>query len=69
MFYVIQVRHLIDSGLLAKLSWIDVTDGLLKWFENYLSDRQQTVVINDQASEWAKINISSSLHCLGGKKG
>ena len=32
--------------------------GLLKWFEDYLSNRLQRVVINGQTSEWGDILAS-----------
>ena len=43
------------TGLLAKLSRVGITGNLLKWFENYLSNREQRVVINGQSSEWKHI--------------
>ena len=43
------------NGLIAKLAKIGITGNLLKWFENYLSNRQQRVVINGQESEWGQI--------------
>ena len=43
------------TGLLSKLSRVGITGELLKWFQNYLSNRQQRVVINGQASEWGDI--------------
>ena len=42
-------------GLLAKLSRVGITGTLLRWFENYLSNRQQRVVINGQESPWGTI--------------
>ena len=43
------------TGLLAKLSRVGITGNLLKWFENYLTNRQQRVVVNGQTSDWGKI--------------
>ena len=42
-------------GLLSKLSRIGITGKLLDWFKNYLTDRQQRVVINGQHSNWASV--------------
>ena len=42
-------------GLLHKLHSIGISGHLLKWFENYLSDRVQRVVINGKASSYLKI--------------
>ena len=42
-------------GLLAKLSRVGITGQLLDWFESYLNDRQQRVVINGQSSLWGLI--------------
>ena len=38
------------KGLLYKLRLIGVSGSLLKWFENYLSNRNQRVVLNGQES-------------------
>ena len=42
-------------GLLHKLHYIGISGDLLKWFENYLSNREQKVVINGKASSYLKI--------------
>ena len=42
-------------GLLHKLYSIGISGHLLKWFESYLSDRQQRVVINGKTSSYMKI--------------
>ena len=39
------------KGLLYKLKLIGVDDNLLKWFESYLSERRQQVVIGSENSE------------------
>ena len=39
-------------GLIHKLRDIGCSDGLLNWFSSYLSNRQQCVIYNGQASEW-----------------
>ena len=39
------------NGLLFKLKRIGVHGQILEWFENYLSERQQSVVIRGQKSE------------------
>ena len=53
---------------MAKLSKAEITGGLLKWFEDYLSNRQQRVVINGQTSELgvilAGVPQGSVLGCL-----
>ena len=40
---------------MAKLSKIGITGDLLRWFQNYLTDREQRVVINGQSSDWRTI--------------
>ena len=42
-------------GLLQKLHSIGISGDLLKWFVNYLSNREQRVVINGKASSYLKI--------------
>ena len=44
------------KGLLYKLEAIGIRGHLLNWFRNYLSQRQQRVVLNGQASEWCETN-------------
>ena len=39
--------------LLHKLESIGVSESLLSWFQSYLSDRRQRVVLNGQTSDWA----------------
>ena len=41
--------------LLTKLETLGVTGSLLSWFESYLTDRQQRVVINGVCSEWLPV--------------
>ena len=43
------------AGLLAKVNKVGITGGLLRWFKDFLSKRQQWVVINGQSSEWDNI--------------
>ncbi len=43
-------------GLLNKLLKTGISGTLYKWFENYLTNREQRVVINGQCSSWGKIN-------------
>ena len=43
-------------GLLAKLARVGIAGNLLAWFENYLTNRQQRVVINGQTSSWGKVS-------------
>ena len=40
------------KGLITKLHAIGVRGTLLKWFENYLSNRRQRVVVNGCSSTW-----------------
>ena len=42
-------------GLLSKLSKVGIVGKLLLWFQNYLSDRSQRVVVNGQESSWGSI--------------
>jgi hypothetical protein len=44
------------KGLLHKLKLIGVGGPLLSWFESYLSNRKQRVVIDGQYSQWKNIN-------------
>ena len=43
------------EGLVFKLKTYGVEGNLLKLLENYLTDRQQRVVLNGQASSWKNI--------------
>ena len=43
-------------GLLYKLERSGISQSLLQWFKNYLSNRQQRVVINGKTSTWGTIN-------------
>ena len=43
------------KGLLYKLKKYGIKGNLLRWFENYLLDRQQRVVINGSESPWIGI--------------
>ena len=43
------------KGLLFKLKKCGISGRLLLWFEDYLKDHQQRVVISGQASEWGTI--------------
>lgn len=42
-------------GLKLKLKSIGITKDLLSWFENYLNNRQQRVIIKGSFSKWGKI--------------
>ena len=44
------------KGLLAKLKHYGITGQLFAWFESYLSNRFQRVVLPGGSSEWLKIN-------------
>ena len=43
------------KGIVYKLKLCGVSGNLLKWFESYLKDRLQRVVLNGQFSSWEKI--------------
>ena len=43
------------KGILHKLQKAGI-DGTFLWFESYLSDRRQRVVINGQTSEWGDVS-------------
>ena len=43
------------KGLLYKLESLGVRGSLLKWFESYLSNRKQRVVVDGQTSSWCTI--------------
>ena len=44
------------KGLLYKLKSIGIDNTVLKWFESYLSNRRQQVVINGETSDTKSIN-------------
>ena len=44
------------SFILYKLKSIGIDDAVLKWFESYLSNRRQQVVINGETSDTKSIN-------------
>ena len=44
------------KGLLYKLKRCGIGGKLLTWFQNYLEDRMQRVIINGQASSWKNLN-------------
>ena len=43
------------EGLLYKLSNIGILGQLLQWFQDYLSKRQQRVLVRGQSSDWGTI--------------
>ena len=43
------------AGLLKKLEALGVRNPLLQWFESYLENRMQRVVVEGQSSEWEKV--------------
>ena len=43
------------KGLLYKLRRVGIEGDLLNWFEDYLTDREQRVVIRGQSSNWGSI--------------
>jgi hypothetical protein len=48
------------TGLLKKLEALGVRNPLLQWFESYLENRMQRVVVEGQSSEWEKERASES---------
>ena len=44
------------AGLLRELEALGVRSPLLQWFESYLRNRKQRVVIEGQRSDWRTIN-------------
>ena len=46
------------EGIIAKLKDAGITGNLLKWFQSYLSDRKQRVVLPSTQSEWNDIKAS-----------
>ena len=40
---------------MAKQTKVEITGGLWRWFEDYLSNKQHRVVIHGQTSEWGDI--------------
>jgi hypothetical protein len=44
------------KGLLYKLKSCGITGKLLEWLKDYLTDRQQRVIVNGEHSEWGRIN-------------
>ena len=45
-----------NNELLRKLEALGVQSPLLQWFESYLRNRKQRVVIEGQCSDWRTIN-------------
>ena len=43
------------KGIIYKLRKCGIGGSLLSWFEDYLRNRMQRVVINGQASEWGEV--------------
>ena len=42
--------------LLSKLKYYGITGKVINWFESYLSNRQQRVVLSGHASKWLPVN-------------
>ena len=43
------------NRLLQKLEGVGIRGALLNWIQNWLTDREQRVVINNSASEWSNV--------------
>ena len=41
--------------LMSKLQTYCIEDKLIKWIQNFLSNRTQRVIVNGTASEWSKV--------------
>ena len=56
MYFLVDISKAFDrvwhKGLLHKLKLIGVGSPLLSWFESYLFNRKQQVVIDGQYSQW-----------------
>jgi len=46
-----------QSGLLAKIRQLDIRGNLLTWIDNYLSNRQQQVLIGQSHSRSNEISV------------
>jgi hypothetical protein len=44
------------KGLIHKLNVCGISGKLLDWLKDYLTDRQQRVIINGEHSDWGKLN-------------
>jgi hypothetical protein len=44
------------KGLLFKLKRCGITGKLLEWLKDYLTDREQRVIVNGQSSDWGKLH-------------
>ena len=58
-FFSIYLKHLIKYGinaLLHKLKGYGINGKALELLENYLTNRQQRVILNGQSSSWLDIN-------------
>ena len=47
------VRH---KRLLMKIEKLGISGNLLKWIKDFLTDRQQRVLINGISSEWSEVS-------------
>ena len=54
------------KGLLFKLKSVGITDSLLDWFEDYLSNRKQRVVLPGATSRWTNIKAGVPQGCILG---
>ena len=50
-------EKVLHTGILFKQKTMGITEELLKWISNYLSDIQQRVVLQGESSCWADINV------------
>ena len=51
-YFVMSARHSTVFGLLCKLRAAGISGSLLSWFESYLSERGQRVILPGTQSDW-----------------
>ena len=52
------------QGVILKLKQNGISGNLLNIIEDFLSDRYQRVVLNDQSSNWAAVNAGAPLRFI-----
>ena len=54
------------KDLLCKLKLVGIRRSLLNWFESYLSNQQQRMVLDGQSSDWCQIEAGVPQHLVLG---